>query len=74
MDRFGVLRRPLLINLFEDALGILDRVSDGALSRRAWLDTYFVEFPCCKNRCGKKDCVFPLLILLSPPAETGPAG
>ena len=24
-----------------------------------------------QNRCGKKDCVFPLLIHLSPPAETG---
>jgi len=45
---------PPLINLFEDALGVLDCVSDGTLPRWAWLDTYLAESPCCQDRCGKK--------------------
>src|SRR5262249_17157203 len=39
--------RPTFLNSLEDEICVSDGVSDGALPRRAWLDTYFVEFPCC---------------------------
>jgi hypothetical protein len=45
-----------------------DGVRDGALPRWTWLGAYFVEFPCCQDSCGKKDCVFPLLFPVEPPA------
>ena len=78
-ERAPRLRRPptvLIVFLpgrpaFVNPLGVRDGVRNGALPRRAWLGAYFVKFSCCKDRCGKKDCVFPLLVHLSPPAETG---
>jgi hypothetical protein len=42
----------------QEAPGILDCVSDGALPRWAWLDTYFVEFPCGQDRWGKRFAYF----------------
>jgi hypothetical protein len=53
---------PALVNPLENEIGVRDGVRNGALPRRAWLGTYFVKFPGCQDRCGEKDCVFPLFI------------
>ena len=44
MSRSSSICRPALIHFFEDALGILECVSDGALPRWAWLGTYFASY------------------------------
>src|SRR5215472_12169700 len=50
------------INLLQDAFSLRDCVGESAFPRRAWLVAYPVELPCCQDRCGIKDCVFPLLV------------
>src|SRR5215469_1946874 len=47
--------RPTLINLLQDALGILDCFSDSAFSRWTRLVAYLVKLPCCGDCCGKKE-------------------
>src|SRR5215471_634485 len=45
------LARPAFVNPLQDLLCLCDGVRDRALTRRAWLVAYLVEFTCCQDCC-----------------------
>ena len=57
-NRLSSLVRPSFVNPLKDLPCLCDGIRDGALPRRAWSDTSFVEFPCCQDCCGKKIAYF----------------
>jgi hypothetical protein len=56
-----VCRRPALLNLPQDKLGLRDSVGYAGFPRWTWPVAHFCEFSSGEDSCGKENGVLPFL-------------